>query len=386
MNYKQLLAGIFGLALLASFGCGSTPIPRVAVAGTTITIAVPYFFGAGFGSTMNAYFMSNPPVVPFGVPRPALEDVPYAASSGLEDEQRGEMLFALHDVDDPNSGFVTYLPVFRMLRVHMDEASAAVNPAPGETLPVLYGTDYRHGQAVAFLMIPKEVGAGSAPMDYWIFPERWRRDTADPHDFAQEQPTINGVPDSWLGWAGTGAGGGIPIRIVSAETAGTQDLHRWTPEAVWDNYAGNYAQGDAADDLDVMLPRPKIMLQVTAQRGNPAAWETSINYPRNKVEILGVEIGRRNRSGALVGWEPDEDLDPCNEEEEPGSFRVFMVDPEQKTPWVKIVYRVRPLDEDGCQGRVVAGDFAIDSPTFRSYDADGLPFGTPIWIAFGATD
>jgi hypothetical protein len=368
MNCKKLLARIFGLALLASFGCGTLPIPTVAVAGTTITIPIPSAFNPGFGRVMNEALKGKP----YNEPRPVGTAVQYVAGSRLEDEQLGEMLFALHSVNDPVAGFVGYLRVRHMVRVHMDEGSRAANPAPGETAQSS-GSDWTAGQALALVDIPGDLPIEGAT-DYWIFPERWKRNESDPDQFLQDQPTTNSGGTTWRGWGTSDPGSGIPITIVPA-VAGDH----FNPFKGWDNWftgEGNYLSSNSlADDLSDLTPRPKVTLLVLDIDALvfPAAFEVEIGYPREVVEILGMELVRAGKSEAVIAWQPDTgELGDCTSPTQ-GSFRISMVDPEQKTLGARIIYRLR--DFASC-GRTGPGEFVPNTASLKAYDMDGSPMET----------
>jgi hypothetical protein len=101
--------------------------------------------------------------------------------------------------------------------------------------------------------------------------------------------------------------------------------------------------------------------------------EFEVEYPRQWVEILGVELVRNRRSDALALLEPDA-LPLPNDcvQAETGSFRVRVVDPAEQTNEIYIAFRVRNFDK-ACRQRLTPAHFVIKAETVRGYDRNGAP-------------
>ncbi len=359
---RTALSGVLGivLSILGLAGCGTLSIPRVAAQGTTILIPVPDAFGAGFGRALS----NNPP---FGDIDLSDNVVPFYAP--IEDFQRGELLFALRTGPTTNSPRVTYLPVRYITRVHADEASGAGLPAQGENF-INVGTPVQTGQIVAFVDIPYQP---TLLGDYYVFIERWRRESAGSSNFVQLTPKqidFNGQPLPWVGWAGTGGWGGLSsspdagmkIKIV-AQTEGSA----FYTGRGYDRWNEAYSFLDHMDDLEHLVPNLKLRIWIGSYNPPtfPAAWEITLAYPAGKIEVTGATLGRVHRSGGLVSVSTTGSPSAC---EAPGTVRISMIDPDQYSQWVDVAYRLR---NPTC-GRATVGDFTPVGAT-KAYDIDGNP-------------
>ena len=357
---------ILGLILmgLSLPGCGNFSVPRVAANGTTIMIAVPDGFKAGFGRVLNQNLQ-------FTTIDPGAISIPIAnPPSYLEDFQQGELLFALREGPDISSTFKAYLRVRYITRVHLDEASSAALPAEGEVYDYI-GTPVEAGQVVAFVDIPYEV---TPPGTYYIFMERWKRGTegAANHFFKEDPTQVNSPPIDWRAWggfAGLPQGPsptvGMEITIVASSYSGSI-----FSDTSWgfDKWFGNYSWRNFTADLGHFSPRPKlrIWIQNFYTLENPAAWEWTIQYPAGKIEITGAELGSLHRSGGFAAVSPaTSSPTDCTSL---GTTRISVIDPDQTTPWVNVVYRLRDFPQ--C-GRAVASDFTATQGPPKAYDVNG---------------
>lgn len=361
---------ILGLGLLGLVlpGCGTFSVPRVAANGTTIMIPVPDGFGSGFGRALNQNLAGPTDPGTIFIPDPDPD-------SPLEDFQRGELLFALHAGSSPESTLVTYLPVRYITRVHLDEGSSAALPAPGESY-ISGGTNPQTGQVVALVDVPRDVD----PDTYYIFMERWRRnDPPNDDNFVQLPPPQIGSPPlpwlSWAGFAGATPSPDAPMEIQIVESSVTGSLFN---DAVWgfDKWFGNYGWRNFTADLDSLIPRPKLRIWIenpspppgTPKR--PAAWEYTIQYTSGKIEILGAELGALHRSGGIVSVSPATGSPAsCSST---STATISLVDPDQGSIWVDLVYRLRDFDD--C-GRAGSADFAEVS--VKAYKVDGSAIAAP---------
>jgi hypothetical protein len=276
------------------------------------------------------------------------------------------------------SSLITYLPVRYVTRVHVDEGSPAGVPAPGIAF---LGSDPSSGQVLALVDVPQEVPPGS----YYVFVERWKRDKNHPQlAFVKETPTINTPPVNWVAWGGRDAFYGIPnpelgmpIRIVASPYV----TNRFN-DAVegYDRWFGDYSLKNFTADLPNLVPQPKFKIWVRNPAPPyeiPAAWEVVIAYSRKKIEILGVELGSADRSGAYATVsQPTGPPLTCIVKN--GQTKISVIDPERRSAWVEVVYR---LSDFGTCGRAVVGDFSLADNTFKGYKDDGSAITDPyVWI------
>lgn len=361
----RLASALGAVLLLAGLGCGSRPIPMVAVPGTTIVIPVPNPFAGGFGRALNGVVALDPYTELTGP-----VTVPYVQGSALEDEQRGELLFELRD---GVGAFAGYLPVRYMTRLHLDEASQSGSPGPGE--PVTGAAD---GETLALVDVPANVPKGP----YTIEVERWLRDEVDPDQFVQApQPTLVDPPGPWVGWGWEDANGanddpmkGIPFEVADVNTTYP---NAFSPFKAWTSFFGTYVEGSQIrQKLDRLVPRPRVYLYVPGPSGGPlpAAWELEVQYPRHRIEVLGVGLWRLNRTGALITWDSDPGaLVDCGS---PGtaSIKIHMIDLAQSTDLVTLAFRPRHFGS--CGGRAQAADFVVVPGSVKAYDDNGDPLTT----------
>ena len=376
---RRTLSGFLALALstVGLAGCGIYSLPRVAAQGSTIVFAVPDGFGSGFGRALNQYISQNPTTDPSALT--------VDLNPPLEDFQRGEILFALHADASPESAILAYLPVRYITRVHVDEGSSASLPASGETYGVL-GTNPQTGQIVALVDIPFSV----SPATRYVFMERWRR-TPGSTTFEKLSPMQVGSPAvPWRAWAGISNGTPLPadapmeIRIVAGDTSAFFNDASFG----FDKWFGSYSWRNFSTDLDHLTPRPKFRIWIDNPNPppgtprTPAAWEITLQYPTGKIEILGAELGTFHRSGGIVTVGATTGATtPCGAT---GTTKLSAVDPDQKTIWVDVVYRLR--DFENC-GRAGVNDFTPEPGTLRAYNADGVMLSSPFayfdnWYSF----
>ena len=363
---RTTLSGSLGLALsiLGLAGCGTYSVPRFAVKGTTIMFPVPDGFGAGFGRALNDTLV-------FGDINPG--DNPVDFNAPHEDFQRGELLFALREEPSTSSARITYLPVRYVTRVHADESSGAALPEEYDNA----GTPVQTGQIVAFVDIPY-IGPEQLPAGtYYVFVERWRRSSSGSPHFVQLTPTSinhNGWPTPWVGWAALSPDQGIKLRIVDQSGAGEGEFFH-QPAIGFDKWAGSYSSHDHAEDLDRLVPNLKLRIWIGNPQTDtyPAAWEMELAYPVGKFEVIGASLGRNHRSGSLVTMSTTgSPSGPCQGS---GTARISMIDPDQHTFWVDLVYKLR---SPAC-GRATVSDFTlVGSP--KVYDIDGNPISLPPYI------
>jgi hypothetical protein len=102
----------------------------------------------------------------------------------------------------------------------------------------------------------------------------------------------------------------------------------------------------------------------------PAAATLSFEYPDGLVEIADVVPAGSSGSGSIIRWHTEEiEGEPagCGRR---GRLVVHSVDPDQQTPSIALVFRLR--DPFGaCAGIAAPGDFALLSSV--GYGLDGVP-------------
>lgn len=369
---RRIQASCLGLVLLSIVACGSEPVPRVAAAGTTISIAIPPTYRTGFG-----HALSDPMSRVFLTTSLNLT-TPYSPGSAAEDEARGELVFSLYG---PAGNFRTYLPVRYVTRVRSDENSpAAVELDPG----------FSGAQTIALVDIPSQV---NVPNSYTIKVERYRRSATSPHGFVREQPQLEG--GDWVGWGQRDSNQvpyadphlRIPLRIVAGAGAKHNDFIGWTVAA--DGTLGSQTtwevgSGDAQDDARDIVPGPSfgVYLHDPFAESPPGAVEFVVEYPREKIEILGVQLNRAQRSSALALLTPDTSSLPTDCTPQTGSAIVKVVDPGEITSSVAISYRLRDFANCGRLSDALSG-VTIQSGSVRSFDRDGVEIvpATSVFVA-----
>ena len=57
----------------------------------------------------------------------------------------------------------------------------------------------------------------------------------------------------------------------------------------------------------------------------------------------------------------------------PGTLDVHVADPDQLSRGIAVAYRFTNQGQADCRQRVAVGELGIDPPSYRGYDASGLP-------------
>ena len=341
--------------MVLAMGCGTQPIPRIAVAGTTIAVLIPPAFKPGFGRVLGAD-PDNPPAYDPGAPE--------------EDPQRGEMVFELVDDQDVH---VKYLELNYITRVSIDEAS------PGSINGV---TEWEAGQVIAFLKIPKDTRLTPDPSSPdAILVERRRRKVEDVDSFETVLTTIQwgGLPFPWRGWGTPYPDQGIPI-VIQEQPGGSQD-DWFTPQTCWGKFLGSYQSDDFSDDLPSLTPYPRFRIFVREfdeDRTSPAAWEFELSYPANKIAVQGVGLYREGPSGALVTWSPVDVGDASCENGTDTTIAIQMIDPERNAKGVEVAFELQNFASGQCPARASSDDFTVNLESFVAYNADGVEYAAPL--------
>jgi hypothetical protein len=349
--------GIFAILTgVVAMGCGTQPIPLIAVTGTTITIPVPGSFPVGFGRAF---------VTDLNAGMPA-----YAPDSPLEDPQRGELWFSLWTDTEPPV-FVGLMSTRYITRLQIDPATpAAVGPGAG-----INAFNREGGQALAFVDVPVNDPGGAAIVtgDYIIQVRRLLRDPANPDRNYSHQPAYTDyLGIEWLGWGnpnGVTADVGIPIRIIEGDgQEHFTPLHGYTDVwgfALW--------HGDITYYLESSVPYPSFVMRVPTLEDlqstpPPAAWEAELSYPKDILRIRAVYAARVDRGSSFVDWEADDPnaIVACGDAN--GTLKIRMIDPQATTQGVRIVFQLRNFEND-CGAQAVPEDFVVES--FNAYDETG---------------
>lgn len=264
----------------------------------------------------------------------------------------------------------TFLPVRYVTRVHLDEGSPAASPASGETAAGAFASD---GQVIAFVDIPEGVGEGP----YKIRVLRYLREEGhtSSHDFLPAQPQLeNG---NWQGWGSGDPEGELPLYVVGAvETSPGEGTDNTFDATGWGNFFGYLWSEPLDDHLPAAVARPKIVLTIGDAIGEsgPAALDFELEYPRHRIEIVGVDLKRNDRSSAIVLWEPDPQGEAaCDASETTGSIKIHVLDPEEKTAQLRVAYRLLNFEDPdpNCGMRLATEDLHIKTG-FKAYDRDGV--------------
>ena len=346
------LTGSLLVLLTLAAGCGSQPIPTVAVAGTTATITIPRTFATGYGmaavgrlGAMSAGGVFDP-------------SVPYDPASNVEDPQRGEMLFELVTLAGVH---VAHLPVRYITRVSAQELSPLAEQADMWELNSI-------GVGLAMIDIPANV---PAPADYKIKLTRYVRNETT-LVFEPQVQDLSGT--SWFGWGNGADPSGIPIRIEPGDGA-----EHFTPYRAWTNFLGNLSSSSVAATTNTLIksvPRPFVLFAVTYTDGggaevSPPAWEGELTYPRKKLAIRNVGLGSGLPSQGMVSHElSDPEPVDCSDGGDTGTLRLRVVDPPSRHFGVRIAFELLNFDQS-CGGRAEVADFQVVQSSLKAYDANG---------------
>jgi len=369
MRHVLLIPVIAALA-----GCGSEMVPGVVVEGTTAMVAIPMEFEVGYGRRLSVAGV-DPAVTP------TLAYAATGAEANLEDLQRGELVFTLYRLSPAEK--VGVLPVRYLTRVAQDPGSKRAQGT------LQFHED--HFQPIAFLDIPTGiVPNGGDPgvanqEDFEIEVTRWRRSAADPDDFER---VLQGTDEDWVGWGNPAAAGSIsqriPITIVDAIDVllpgeeDPKDAIRHTAKQAWGPYFGQIASIYAEGNLRDAVPQPEFRVQVPDATSPPHAWNLSIGFPAERIEIEAVRLIRGNPSGGYVGWSATPSPTSDCTASVPGTLDVHVADPDQLSRGIAVAFRFVNQGNAACRQRIVAtdtpnDDVKIDEPSFRGYDAGGMP-------------
>ena len=342
------------LALGVALGCGSYTIPRHALEGTTLVIAVPASFKPGFGRRRSDA-MTNRTAPITSLPAPA-----YVPGHPHEDEIRGELVFSL--LKRSNGQFVSYLPVRYVTRVHLDEGSPGGLDDP--SVATWGVAEYAKGQVLAFVDVPLGVvAANGGNHDFAINVWSSARKPAQPSVWETLLVTIDGV--WWLGWGEAQPYLGIPIDIY----AGDGSTHFNDDYLGWEGNSGYYAE-DVTEELEDVVPRPKALMRVIipATAEYPAAWEADITLPRQKGQVIGVEAASHHKSSAVAmiinPATPDTGCVSGNR-----TVRVAMADPRKRTEGVRLIVKPPDFSCSNAQRLSANNHFTISSVV--AYDETG---------------
>lgn len=352
---------VLGLAAIAGMttGCGSKPIPLVAVAGTTITLAIPMNFTVGYGRALVGDWdiTEIPPLTD--------EDSP------LEDLQNGELWIGLENLA---TGVETSVEVRQILRVGADPASRMATNPPGVSV------NLSKGQAIAFLDIPADLPAG----DYEMRVYRLRRRPGSVPGSGPYEPFFweqLHTGEWWTGWGDGSSPTGVPITVLEHD-----GQEHFTPLVGWLDHpaVGGLGSQDVSADLQLLAPFPEVEIRVpeaavSLSETPPAAWELEVDYPRHILRIRGVSIADLDRSTAIVMWDaadPDATVS-CSEPAD--TLKIQVIDPERRTLGVRVAYQLRNFAES-CGRRAVNADFVPDPASFVAYDDNGVELASSYQI------
>lgn len=409
----KLLSWAGMLIVVGALGCGTEPTSRVAVAGTTIMIPLPHPFGA-YGRSINRQWDPEDPSNGIFDAQTSIADLlTYIASdpdtygfdatnTAIEDPQRGELIFSLHD----GLGFVTWMPLRYITRVHFDESASVAQEERDSQGDYIWRSE---GQVVAFVDVPFGVPASDpGTVDYEIQVHRVRRSSTAPDQFVTYQPQVGSPAEDWTGWGIENSNHvAIPIYILASETFtdsthSSPTAHHYALTIGYQNFcgSGSIVHGDfgALDDNSIeaanfgllpdFVPNPQILLGTwDASWANPdpldlpSAVDLQLEYPDDKIEILGIELGSNHRTNGIALWRREK-VNNAND-----TLHISIVVPGvpeervsgdqqwhygynpvyDRSAGIEITYR---LVDFANEGRLEAGDVTITA--ISGYDRDGL--------------
>lgn len=293
------LAAPFAVTALFLAACTSRVLPLSAQAGSSVALAV------GGDATQGD-------VLGYGGA--------WLAASGVEDDQRGELGFALV----PPSGATRPLRTLFVTRVFPDPASdAALESRIDPSVDPVIGL----GQALAVIEIPRDTPPGRYRL------EASRRRRAPGGGMTSLAAPVIGTELDVLP-AVVGAAVGRPNR----------------PEL-----AIEQASIDFTAQLPRVVPNPKVLLLFADRK--PAAAHLELVYPREKLAIRGVFEEQHTGRRSIVAW---------RDEPAAGRLSIDFVDPAQSVSALGVAFR---LSDPAGRGVAQATDFRITRADL--YDARG---------------
>lgn len=240
------------------------------------------------------------------------------------------------------------------------------------------------GQLAAILDLPEGIPEGP----YTIRVRRVIRKLTDPDVFEDFPVTVSTGSGSvsWIGWANGSPGDpstGIPIYIVpevsvpGGGTLNTLGAEGWfalpdLPPQLPVGEGSFGSVGDFSQEAVYALPRPKaeILIGDWVDQQGPAALDFALDFPADRVEILGVSVRTKHKTSVFVAW----DADPPSACGGPttGRLNVHLMDPKASTSVLEVAYRLLNF-ETSCRGRLEVGDLVVDPNSVAAYDIDGEP-------------
>jgi hypothetical protein len=286
-------------ALVTLAGCTSRVLPLSAQAGSTVALAV------GGDATLGDR-------LGYGGA--------WLAASGVNDDQRGELVFVLV----PPSGAERTLRTLFVTRTFPDPASdAALANQIDPALPFAAGLS----QALAVLEIPADTPPGRYRMD-----ARRRRPAPGGGFVSLPAPLLGTELDV------------LPPAVGSA--TGRPNA----PEL-----AVGTARVDLAAEIPRVVPNPKLVVQFADR--NPAAAHLVLSYPREKLAIGGVFEEQHSGRRSILSWRDD----PSR-----GELAIDFVDPAGSVRELGVAFR---LLDPSVHGIAAPGDFRVAQADL--YDARG---------------
>jgi len=371
----RLLVSALAIPLYAMLlSCGTASIPKVAVEGTTVTIAIPRDFEVGYG---RALFSSppHPDVVGNDIGNgsfngPALN----SGNLNAEDLQRGELVVRLLD----GGTAIATLPVRYVTR-------AAADPASNQGRVLDTGLS---AQKLLLVDIPLTKASGAALVTdgegqktFGIEVRRFRRSNLlqSSTNFLEVPQSFFGASD-WIGWGhdtSISPVTPIPIQIRDANGLDGGEESTTTSPTPFDGWnaaivSGFFSGVARLTNINVALavPDPEFRVELAPPGASlPGAWEVDLTYPSEKMRITGVTLTRPSQSGGFVSYEPDAEVS-CSTTTVPGNLQIRVVDPEASATGVKVSY-VLKNDVVGCNTTRVLGSEVAVAQTL-AYDLDGV--------------
>jgi hypothetical protein len=384
----RFLAVTTAFLAFVAVGCGSQPIPTLIVEGTTGTITLPPNIVVGFGRAFAGdedFTLMDPVAGP--VPAPGVVGA-YGTTGREEDLQRGEMILGLFD---ESGNEINRLPVKFITRVNAHPSSDYMNEDFG-----LSGS-----QVVVVFDIPDDLVTDAQQVrDLSIRVERYRRSMSlANHEFVQVpvyKGTENPYTTFWnIGWGGVSGplSARIPITIADDPRPdgfepGQVGPLRYTEREGWGIKmtcpAGLGTCGwtmDTTPTFDSLAtdytPNPEFyaVFDVTDPQFLPAASEFTLEYPADKMSIVGVSLFRQKSSEAYLDWDAPT-LPSMSCDSAVGELDIRIVDPDQLTHGVVVAFKRINETIAACESLVTSTNINLLSGA-QAYDVDGDAISFP---------
>lgn len=373
-------------------GCGTEPVPRIAVEGTTIAIGLPERFDVGFGRVLAAELLDAQAIVDSSTLTGPLPD---PQSMDYEDLQRGELLAVLVEYSGSTTTAVARLPLRYVAALNADPATEEVRSYPERsTRQNIVFLDIPFKDSLGNPLVSDSLGHRTLAIELRRFRRRNYDLNSSQFDLIPQSAVPSQLSTEWVGWAAAGGDDdperGIAITIVDNPLLSESPTDEEIPaNADYNSFVG-YNGGMAGPDFVVAsaavvpgeaIPDPHFAILFDSASGTYGAAEIEVTYPAERIQITGV----RPKLG--FGWTsyaaPAPPAPTCAPT--PRTLKLFAADSAGQISGVIVNFVIRDA-VIGCgilEPVDVATEISVVPSTLRVFDIDGNVLAAP---QFSVTD